>query len=343
MSKSAQIYTVASFGIMLPALAPRELNCAFDLSDKKYKGIDKDGVVHILGGNVDFCPELIPNYYQDNIEFYDVTYQPATGTTGEVQTILGKFAINEDYFQRANAIYQKGGVFANLGLGVKDIGENSLRILFDNENIFETKFKITEDKFYEFEITYSINTEGIYEIIPVMFMCNDLIFPTLATPYEVTGAIVGDGEPIQISSTMEVYVIPEPTQKITIEYGTPPFYDISDGNMLIDITVVNNGDEAIRLGEVQAGELRFLDADVVENESPYPAQYIKANGLTNTDNSPIQPGDSRTTQITLKEIWVNASWFSSDSTKNLFIQSFFYDENGVRRQNKNILKVVMQP
>jgi len=74
--------------------------------------------------------------------------------------------------------------------------------------------------------------------------------------------------------------------------------------MQMTLTITNNGDSAVRLGEFNTAGVRFLDPAVYEDQSNYPDDLLAEEGLTVSDNSPLAPGQTRTVQVTASD----AAW-----------------------------------
>jgi methane/ammonia monooxygenase subunit B len=104
--------------------------------------------------------------------------------------------------------------------------------------------------------------------------------------------------------------------------------------MQMTLTITNNGDSAVRLGEFNTASVRFLDADVLEDESGYPDDLLAEEGLTVSDNSPLAPGETRTVEVTASD----AAWevyrladLIYDPDSRFAGLLFFFDEDGNRQ------------
>ncbi|MDD5462914.1 MAG: methane monooxygenase/ammonia monooxygenase subunit B [Methylococcales bacterium] len=125
--------------------------------------------------------------------------------------------------------------------------------------------------------------------------------------------------------------MPVPTIGVKIEDAT---YRVPGRAMQMTMTVTNNGDSPIRLGEFNTAGVRFLDAAVAQDESGYPDDLLAEEGLTVSDNSPLAPGQSRTIQVTASD----AAWevyrladLIYDPDSRFAGLLFFYDEAGNRQ------------
>ena len=122
--------------------------------------------------------------------------------------------------------------------------------------------------------------------------------------------------------------IPEPTVSVTVDNAS---YRVPGRSMEMTLTITNNGDSGIRLGEFNTASVRFLDADVAEDEGVYPADLLAENGLSQSDNSAIAPGETRTISVSASD----AAWevyrladLIYDPDSRFAGLLFFYDEAG---------------
>ena len=125
--------------------------------------------------------------------------------------------------------------------------------------------------------------------------------------------------------------MPEPTVTVKVNDAS---YRVPGRAMQMDLTITNNGDSAVRLGEFMTASVRFLDADVLEDESGYPDDLLAEEGLTVSDNSPIAPGETRNVEVTASD----AAWevyrladLIYDPDSRFAGLLFFYNEEGERQ------------
>ena len=95
--------------------------------------------------------------------------------------------------------------------------------------------------------------------------------------------------------------LPAPTVAVKVEDAT---YRVPGRAMQMTLTITNNGDSPVRLGEFNTAGVRFLDSAVAQDETGYPDDLLAEEGLTNSDNSAIAPGQSKTVQVTASD----AAW-----------------------------------
>ena len=125
--------------------------------------------------------------------------------------------------------------------------------------------------------------------------------------------------------------LPAPTVAVKVEDAT---YRVPGRAMQMTLTITNNGDSPVRLGEFNTAGVRFLDAAVAQDETGYPDDLLAEEGLTVSDNSAIAPGQSRTVQVTASD----AAWevyrladLIYDPDSRFAGLLFFYDAAGNRQ------------
>lgn len=128
--------------------------------------------------------------------------------------------------------------------------------------------------------------------------------------------------------------MPEATIAVKVEDAS---YRVPGRAMQMTLTLTNNGDTAVRLGEFMTASVRFLDADVLEDETGYPDDLLAEEGLTVSDNSPLAPGETRTVEVTASD----AAWevyrladLIYDPDSRFAGLLFFFDEDGNRQMVK---------
>ncbi len=124
--------------------------------------------------------------------------------------------------------------------------------------------------------------------------------------------------------------VPEPVVAVKVEDAT---YRVPGRAMQMTLTLTNNGDSAVRLGEFMTASVRFLDADVLEDETGYPDDLLAEEGLTVSDNSPLEPGETRTISVVASD----AAWevyrladLVYDPDSRFAGLLFFFDADGNR-------------
>jgi len=134
---------------------------------------------------------------------------------------------------------------------------------------------------------------------------------------------------------MKPIEMPTPTVSVKVDDAT---YRVPGRSMNMTLTVTNNGDSSVRLGEFNTAGVRFLDAGVAEDTTGYPDDLLAPEGLTVSDNSPLAPGQTRTIQVTASD----AAWevyrladLIYDPDSRFAGLLFFHDENG----NKQVVTI----
>jgi len=127
---------------------------------------------------------------------------------------------------------------------------------------------------------------------------------------------------------------PEQRVAVALERAT---YDVPGRSMRLGLRVTNNGDQALRLGELSTANLRFINlelpAAVAAADPTYPADLLARTGLSANPDQPIQPGETRVLQVTATD----AAWeterltsFLNDPDSRFGAMLFFYEPGGTR-------------
>jgi len=139
--------------------------------------------------------------------------------------------------------------------------------------------------------------------------------------------------PLQAGLLRGIKSIEMPATSIAVKVEDAT-YRVPGRAMQMTLTVTNNGDSSIRLGEFNTAGVRFMDANVAQDETGYPDDLLAEEGLTVSDNSPLAPGQSRTIQVTASD----AAWevyrladLIYDPDSRFAGLLFFYDEAGNRQ------------
>ena len=130
---------------------------------------------------------------------------------------------------------------------------------------------------------------------------------------------------------MKTIELPARTISVKVDDAT---YRVPGRAMQMTLTITNNGDSPVRLGEFNTAGVRFLDPAVAQDETGYPDDLLAEEGLTVSDNSPLAPGQSRTVQVTASD----AAWevyrladLIYDPDSRFAGLLFFYDAAGNRQ------------
>jgi methane/ammonia monooxygenase subunit B len=130
---------------------------------------------------------------------------------------------------------------------------------------------------------------------------------------------------------MKPLEMPEPTVAVKVDDAT---YRVPGRAMQMTLTVTNNGDSAVRLGEFNTAGVRFLDSGVHQDETGYPDDLLAEDGLSVSDTSAIAPGETKTIEVTASD----AAWevyrladLIYDPDSRFAGLLFFWDANGNRQ------------
>jgi methane/ammonia monooxygenase subunit B len=123
----------------------------------------------------------------------------------------------------------------------------------------------------------------------------------------------------------------KPTIAVKVNDAT---YRVPGRAMRMKLTVTNNGNKPVRLGEFYTASVRFLDSDVYKDTSGYPEDLLAEDGLEVSDNSPLAPGETRTVEVTASD----AAWevyrlsdIIYDPDSRFAGLLFFFDDAGSRQ------------
>jgi len=110
-------------------------------------------------------------------------------------------------------------------------------------------------------------------------------------------------------------------------------YRVPGRAMRMKLTMTNNGDKAVRLGEFYTASVRFLDSNVFKDTTGYPEDLLAEDGLEVSDNSPLAPGETRTVEVQASD----AAWevyrladIIYDPDSRFAGLLFFFDADGKR-------------
>ena len=139
--------------------------------------------------------------------------------------------------------------------------------------------------------------------------------------------------PLQAGLLRGIKSIEMPATSIAVKVEDAT-YRVPGRAMQMTLTITNNGDSPIRLGEFNTAGVRFLDSAVAQDETGYPDDLLAEEGLTVSDNSALAPGQTRTVQVTASD----AAWevyrladLIYDPDSRFAGLLFFYDAAGNRQ------------
>jgi methane/ammonia monooxygenase subunit B len=114
-------------------------------------------------------------------------------------------------------------------------------------------------------------------------------------------------------------------------------YDVPGRSMRMELSITNDGDKPLRLGEFATASIRFVNMNLPVAEAnvarDYPAELVARNGLTISDDSEIRPGESKAVRIEATD----AAWeierltsFLTDVDSKVGGLLFLFDREGSR-------------
>jgi len=111
-------------------------------------------------------------------------------------------------------------------------------------------------------------------------------------------------------------------------------YRVPGRAMSMKLTITNNGDKSVRLGEFYTASVRFLDSSVYKDTTGYPEDLLAEDGLEVSDNSALAPGQTRTVEVTASD----AAWETYRLSDIIYDPDsrfagllFFFDASGNRQ------------
>jgi methane/ammonia monooxygenase subunit B len=102
--------------------------------------------------------------------------------------------------------------------------------------------------------------------------------------------------PLQAGTMRGIKPIEEPKSTVAVKVEDAS-YRVPGRAMRMKLTITNNGNAPVRLGEFYTASVRFLDSDVYKDTTGYPEDLLAEDGLEVSDNSPIAPGQTRTVEV----------------------------------------------
>lgn len=81
-------------------------------------------------------------------------------------------------------------------------------------------------------------------------------------------------------------------------------YRVPGREVVMQFHVTNNTESPIQVAEMETGGIRFLNADVKQDETGYPQNLLAESGLTVDDNTAIAPGETKQIEVRAQD----AAW-----------------------------------
>ena len=136
---------------------------------------------------------------------------------------------------------------------------------------------------------------------------------------------------------VETHFVPNPEEgQVLVQNHTAEYY-LPGRTVTIDMTVTNNSDKAIVIGEFMSSNLRFVNRDsaaaLAGVAEGYPGELVANKGLGISDPSPILPGETRRLDINATDVAWETERLSSllnDPDSSYGALLFFFDDEGNR-------------
>ena len=109
--------------------------------------------------------------------------------------------------------------------------------------------------------------------------------------------------PLQAGTIRGIDPLPEEDVGVTVKLEKAT-YRVPGRAMQMVLTVTNNHDHPIEIGEFYTASVRFLNSNVFQDETNYPPDLLAEDGLTLDDNEAIGPGQTKTVTVTASD----AAW-----------------------------------
>jgi methane/ammonia monooxygenase subunit B len=150
--------------------------------------------------------------------------------------------------------------------------------------------------------------------------------------YSIAASTYPQTIPLQAGDLHNIQPVDEPPSPVQLKYlgGT---YKVPGRELVANFKVTNTGKEPLRIGEFVTAGLRFLNPDVYTAKVEYPDYLLAERGLTLSDASPIQPGETRDVSITIQDArWdtERLSGLAYDVDSSFAGLLFFFSPSGER-------------
>ncbi len=150
--------------------------------------------------------------------------------------------------------------------------------------------------------------------------------------YSIAASSYPNTIPLQAGDFRNIQAIDEPASPVQIKYlgGS---YKVPGRELVANFKITNTGKEALRVGEFLTAGLRFLNPDIYTTKVEYPDYLLSERGLSVSDPSPIQPGETKDLTITVQDArWdtERLSGLAYDVDSSFAGLLFFYSASGER-------------
>jgi methane/ammonia monooxygenase subunit B len=150
--------------------------------------------------------------------------------------------------------------------------------------------------------------------------------------YSIAASSYPNTIPLQAGDFRNIQAVDEPPSPVQIKYlgGS---YKVPGREMVASFKITNTGKEPLKVGEFITAGLRFLNPDVYTTKVEYPDYLLAERGLSLSDPSPIQPGETKDVTVTVQDArWdtERLSGLAYDTDSSFAGMLFFFSPSGER-------------
>jgi|CXWL01.1.fsa_nt_gi hypothetical protein len=272
--------------------------------------------------------------------WYDLIWSNDVVNVNDTVTIKGKIYVFEGW---PETLMKPDNALLNAGVTEIDTEDPVFIVekVYIGTQLVSSPVRLEIGETYEFKILLKARRPGDWRLHALMTIKNSEQINSPEKTITIKGLINDfNGSvtpPLQTDVVENVKPIEMPLSTVSVKVEDDE-YRIPARALHMTLTITNKGNYAVRLGELNIGGVRFLDADVVEDKTGYPDDLLAEDGLAVSDNSPLAPGQTRTIEVTAS----GAAWETyhlADSIYNPVYNPirrlagllFFLDETGNRQ------------
>ncbi|MFI3220436.1 MAG: methane monooxygenase/ammonia monooxygenase subunit B [Methylococcales bacterium] len=277
------------------------------------------------------------------ILWFDMNWSKEEVTVNDTITISAKLYVSETWSETTS---KPDAVFFNVGIqSTSPLDPTSIQEYYLGDQSITHPGRLELGETYEFKVLLKARRPGNWRIYPILSVeGSNPLLGIIGKEVTVKGAIsnVNDQAVFPFSVLANDFVrksyieppyaleMPPRLIKVTVSDAS---YVASAPAMRMKLTITNNESSPIRLGELNVAGARFFDETVSVDETGYPESLMAKSGLKVSNNTPIQPRETRDIEI----IATGSAWedfhlsdiiYGSDN--RLGGQLMFYDEIGNR-------------
>jgi methane/ammonia monooxygenase subunit B len=150
--------------------------------------------------------------------------------------------------------------------------------------------------------------------------------------YAITVSQYPNTIPLQAGDFHNIQAIDEPPSPVKIKFlgGT---YKVPGRELVANFKITNTGKEPLRVGEFNTAGIRFLNPEVYNAKVEYPEYLLAERGLSVSDPTPLQPGETRDLTISIQDArWdtERLSGLAYDVDSSFAGMLFFFSPSGER-------------